>query len=322
MSLIDAIMNKDISRIKKLIAYGLDPNCTFVGDTSFLGGSALNDINVFETLLKNGANPNYVDKDGDCVLYSMARRTANIRFYELMVKYGVDLHEIHGSCGNTLGNLSFILKYGSRGYEVLKFLLANGADPHVRANNGNTILIDLLRRRILVNGMEFVNLLIDQYKVDVNAKNDLGHTALMVAIRAQLEPYIRRLFEAGANPYMEDAKHVTPLMHACNHYKADTLKLLLDLNVNINANNSEGKTVLDYAIAEKRFKLVKFLLDHGAVANNKIDPPNTSYEIVQELFQRGIITSMEGAVETPSETFDDDNELDYTPQYWGDICLF
>ena len=62
------------------------------------------------------------------------------------------------------------------GLEMVRFLVANGADVNIQTNNGETALIQAAR----VGALEMVHFLVAN-GADINAQTNSGETALMEA---------------------------------------------------------------------------------------------------------------------------------------------
>lgn len=125
------------------------------------------------------------------------------------------------------------------------------------------------------------DLLID-CQVNINAKNDDGITALMIAsINSSIHSNndtVRLLIEHGANVNIQANNGATALYHACNHSHNssdfETVKLLLDNGANPNVNNNRGLTplfILSMFATLLTLKVIDLLLDYGADATQIIN---------------------------------------------------
>jgi len=128
-----------------------------------------------EMLLKAGANPNIATKYGDTPL-CIAVAAGDVEAVKLLLAYQADFNV------NRYGDSLFhIWAKGSANLGVADLLLANGCDVNAKGREGTRPLHALLERsRFQADQkvqLEAVQWLLD-HKVEVNAKNDKGQTAL------------------------------------------------------------------------------------------------------------------------------------------------
>jgi uncharacterized protein len=86
----------------------------------------------------------------------------------------------------------------------LSFLLAKGANPNLKDNQGNTPLMDAVRIGFSDGAQQLVD---NGAKVDIT--NDSGETPLILAVQAHDIVTVRILLTGGANPRAQD--HVAGL---------------------------------------------------------------------------------------------------------------
>ena len=145
---------------------------------------------------------------------------------------------------------------------------------------------------------------------DVNGFDDIGTTALFMAVRSQSVELVQLLLEAGANPNqsdLEDGK--TPLMITHGWWRESAVKicsLLLEAGADVNARDGDkGKTVLmhnvgipsksDELFKENCRKIVKALLESGADVNAKDNHGNTALTIARKEGHKDIIQMLKEA---------------------------
>ena len=102
--------------------------------------------------------------------------------------------------------------------EILRLLLAAGADVNAQDSDGKTALMTAAGKH---DGLEKVRLLLAS-GADVNYKNDESNTALMVALR--------------------------------KHAPLETLTALIDGGSDLTARDRKGRSVLDYAKSDPRLQ--------------------------------------------------------------------
>jgi hypothetical protein len=87
--------------------------------------------------------------------------------------------------------------------------------------------------------------------VDINARYDIGRTALMIAAQKRRTAAVDVLLDSGADPNLQDANGETALMLATLEADLTIVKLLIRRGANPAVRTRNGRTALDYA---KRFQ--------------------------------------------------------------------
>lgn len=99
----------------------------------------------------------------------------------------------------------------------------------------------------------------------VNVANDLAITPLYLASVNGNAAIVKKLLEKGANPDAASDTGVTPLMEAARGGTADVVRALLSRGANVNAKEADrGQTALMWAVARQHPAVVKVLLEHRA----------------------------------------------------------
>jgi ankyrin repeat protein len=118
------------------------------------------------------------------------------------------------------------------------------------------------------NDLESVGRLLKE-RVDVNARQGDGSTALAWAAYQDNLPIADLLIRSGANVAAANEDGATPLHLACTNRSAPMVERLLAAGANANAALSNGETVLMSCARAGEARTVKALLAHGAEANLK-----------------------------------------------------
>jgi len=108
-----------------------------------------------------------------------------------------------------------------------------------------------------------------QQRVDVNAAEVDGTTALHWAVRNDDMDLVDRLIRANANVKAANRYGVTPLYLACVNGNATMIEKLLNAGAEANAISSEGETALMTAARTGKVDAVRVLIAHGADVNAK-----------------------------------------------------
>ena len=139
-------------------------------------------------------------------------------------------------------------------------LLRNKVDVNAAQPDGSTALMLAVDRR----EVDIADLLI-RAKANVNAANEYGATALFAACASGNMALIARLLDAKANPNAPLASGETPLMTAVDNGHVDAVRALLDHGADVNLKDVKGgQTALMWAVADNYPDIVTVLLERGA----------------------------------------------------------
>ena len=144
---------------------------------------------------------------------------------------------------------------------ALRALVQRRVDVNAAQPDGTTAL----HWAVVWNSEEAINLLL-RAGADVKARNRYGATALSEAVSSGSAATVGALLKAGADPktFTTDAGE-TVLMTAARAGNADAVRLLLERDADVNARETyKGQTALMWAAAERHPAVVKLLLDRGA----------------------------------------------------------
>ena len=246
-SLIDtAIAEKKYDIIPLLIALGADVNARVKYDrTPLFQAISNNRPDVVKLLIDNGADVNATDSSGNHIL-----------FYAF-----------------SYGHTKTVLKDR---FHSIDILLKNGANPNVKNQRGDTLLIVA----IISERLDVAKLLIDN-GVDVNMKIDSGQTPLFYALEQKKEKFVKLLINNGADANIKNDKNYfkkdpkvalldsekLPLFNRNNTY--ETAKIIIDSGADINVKNKLGKTPLFFYSSLGKKNIVEYLINSGANVNTK-----------------------------------------------------
>ncbi|HZF28595.1 MAG TPA: ankyrin repeat domain-containing protein [Gammaproteobacteria bacterium] len=230
-----------------------------------------------------------------------AARQGDIESAKVLLAHGADVNQ------QTEGGWTPLLtSVQNRYYKLATFLLEHGADPRIQNKGGWSPLYIATDNRNIEGGdyptrkpdmdhFEIVKLLIDR-GADVNARMrsstetrtifthqwlyEEGATPFLRAAQSSDIPLMQLLLEHGADPKLNTDDGTTPLMVASGiawvegvtyewslDANLETVKMLLDLGLDVNVHNSEGRTALMGAGHKGRNEIVQLLVDRGADLN-------------------------------------------------------
>jgi ankyrin repeat protein len=264
----------DADSTRTLLVAGADPNVQIPdwGGTALIIASTMGKTDVVQVLLDKGADPNIRDTNSFTALHAAVRdsdygadqgqKTAALATVKVLLKHGADpnarLHQEKPTV-RALNEVSFegatpvALAAEVNSLDVIKALVAGGANPNIATEKGTTPLIlaaggatdeqrprSAEERALAVQTARFLV----EHGADVNAAGDFGWTAIHVAAYQGLNDVIEYLTSKGGKLNTKDELGQTPLSIALSvvtkeagarrlqiprRYHKDTSELLLKL---------------------------------------------------------------------------------------------
>lgn len=226
-AIMHAAYQGNLEMVQLLVAHGADVNAWSQGDTAIMSAAHNEHKAVYEYLysLVDEETRSYADKHGQKVMAKAAKRKArlsNKRAEKLgdaalygklaqvkqLLEEGIDPNAIT-ECGKS--PLMLAAMYGHK--VVMAALLDAGADPNLGSDEeyseGTTALMYIASSFFATNRVEVIQLLVER-GANVNAKNDKGQTALMVA--GENVDVVKALIEAGTDVDLRDNEGNTAMM--------------------------------------------------------------------------------------------------------------
>ncbi|WP_303076700.1 ankyrin repeat domain-containing protein [Capnocytophaga sp.] len=274
---------------------------------TYLFWAALNNnLPVAEYLLKNGAQTNVRDSHQySPILFAAVRGNTQPAIYDLLLKYGANIHDVNENGANVLLlAIPHMKDLKEANYFIKKGLSLKATDTDgnnalfYAARNGNKIIVNQLMKqkisakvlnkkgqnllfaaaegaRMKSNSLEFFTF-IEKLDVNPNQKDNEGLTPLhTLAARHRDEAVIKYFIAKGNDVNQMDKQGNTTLMNASLRNTPEIVALLAEKTTAINAKNNQGHSALTQAVTGNKADVVRILLQKGADINVKDNQGNT-----------------------------------------------
>jgi len=170
----------------------------------------------------------------------------------------------HGADVNSRASMGLTPLHLARNTEIAEVLIQNGADVNAKSRYGATPIFTAANEEVLRTLIE--------NGADVNAQDNHGITVLHILAESlywtlpESESILKLLVGHGADININHNQLGTPFHLALNGYSGKensikTIEILLKYDADINARNSDGKTLLDLA---RDPELKELLVKYGA----------------------------------------------------------
>ncbi|XP_057323819.1 putative ankyrin repeat protein RF_0381 isoform X2 [Microplitis mediator] len=233
-----------------------------------------------------------VDKNINKTCLTTAVLKGNEEIEQLLIKHGF---EVEPQCVN---NSKFFHAIVKRGYtKFVTDLLTMGAD--VNALRQETTKYTLLHTACINRKLEMARLLI-QHDINLNVKDHKEKTAIFYAVKNGDFNIVKLLITNGA--CVEDDPDLLNI--AALNQCSDTVQILLEHGVDINACDSFGKTALHSAFVKQSSQLnndviykiepslIRVLLNKGADVNMPMNDGRTALHLAVQTDNKEIVNTL------------------------------
>jgi ankyrin repeat protein len=181
--------------------------------------------NLSYTLIKRDKQLDSLDDKQRSLLWHSADQGLAKTSAQLIAsrKFDVNRKDING-----YSTLAQAVKHGH--FKIVRLLIEHGADLATRTDQGNTLIMlavlsenpdiveFLLTRRIEISAQDD----------DINAQDNVGGTALMLAAATAQDRVVEMLLHAGADPQLRNKEDLNAFQIATNSGHVDTAKFIHD----------------------------------------------------------------------------------------------
>lgn len=261
---IDSLVNANPSSVNDKNNDGHTPLMLLVNNTLANKETLLAVLGFF---IKKGANIEEKDKNQQTA-FMIASNAGNIDVLKVLIKEAkvvdINLKDLNNETALMLAS-----KHNSdEHYQVIKFLIENGADVNVQDNEDNTPLLNAIQ----TNNLKIVKLLLEN-GAKVNVRNRDGVYPVIKSSQIGDYEITQELIKAGANLNVKDFNYNTPLMTAVENSNNKLIDLLVNKNV-INVVDVKKESPLIKAVKAGNIEAIKTLMKYKNLDLNVRDANN------------------------------------------------
>ena len=216
-----ALDRRDVAGAVALLDAGADPNLRLgYGKTALMAAAKAGAAELARRLIERGADVNARNDNGGTALM-FAAIPGHAETMALLIDRGADV--------NALGHFDWtaLMVAASKGHgEGVRLLLERGANPNVQDTYGWTPLM----RAVYGNKRVAVAVLLGSDRVDLEARDERGATALHVAVERGNVTLVAELLARGADPgSIDDAGRGLPYKASVKGH--DDIAAMLDAHI-------------------------------------------------------------------------------------------
>ncbi|MDQ2732542.1 MAG: ankyrin repeat domain-containing protein, partial [Armatimonadota bacterium] len=177
--------------VQLLLDHHAEVNATDqAGGTALLYHTGRGNVDAVKLLLDRGADVNATANHGVTpLLNSIDSNTQNNAMVQMLLNKGAK-----PNAGDIAGRTPLTVAVKMHNLDAVQMLIAKGADPTPRDDQGNTLLMQNLADEKAYDALSYLT----QHGLDINATNEIGLTALMIAVVDANTGAVRFLLDNGA----------------------------------------------------------------------------------------------------------------------------
>ena len=240
--IIETMLSKDLD---------IDSRAQTLGITPAMVSIRFGKLEALKYLLEKGADGSLKTLEGQFSHLSFAVTAGSVEAIELLLSHGCSIDDRDDQGETPLMQAAVAGKT-----EVLKYLLAQGADPLLH----NNLEFGLLHLAALSNNFLTIEAVLSE-NVDINAScTDLGLTPLLACLVSGKLKAANYLLERGADEHLKSERGWTVLTAAAMSGDVAAIEMLLKRGHNPNSRDGCDKTPLMWAAEEGNKAAVEYLL--------------------------------------------------------------
>ncbi len=260
LDLLNAIKNSIYNKVEQAILNGADINGQDDdGNTAFMLAVQVNEHRIIKLLIKNRANLNTPNNNGNPPLI-WAIRNGRITASKMIINSEIADLDIQDKDGVT----PLFMAVAESNHEVIKMLTNKKANPNIPDNDGDYPLTWAIKNRRSASA----KIIIDSDLADLNVQDKDGVTPLFMAVSKSNHEVIKMLTNKKANPNIPDNDGDYPLTWAITTGRMASAKIIIESDLaDLNVQDKDGVTPLFRAVAKGAHDVTKMLTNKKANPN-------------------------------------------------------
>ncbi|CAB0043469.1 unnamed protein product [Trichogramma brassicae] len=219
--------------VEKFLEFGQDPNIIWqeTGDSPLHLALKSDRKEMFEMLLKKGADPTLSNAEGSTPLHLISFLDVDVDYAKIIFEINNDIRARLVSARDKVGWTPLYVAMKNRCIDLMEWLLTKGADPNAVNDNGETPLHIISRYAKTDDLARMFFWSCDEKKktLQLDAKDKRGWTPLHLAMRSGYLDLIELLLTKGADPNAVNVDGKTPLHVICDQDDDKKAKLFFEI---------------------------------------------------------------------------------------------
>lgn len=215
---------------------------------------------IVKEVVNNVQDVNINDENKETVLFSSVLKE-DIKIAHLLVLNGVDVNHLNKDNQNVLFNA---VLHGDKNLDFIKLLMKKGININQVDSDGRNILDEIIH--IL--------------ELQRTSKSKLEDKYSLIEEENSYEQIVSTLIKNGLDLNKQDRNGNTILVNEINKKDFENIEFLLKCGMDLNIKDKVGKTLLYKEVLKgnSNYKMIKYLIDHGANIENRDDKGNSVYD--------------------------------------------
>lgn len=262
----ETVREGNIERVRALLSAGAKVNekeQSYMGNTPVYLATCTGNKEVLKLLIDSGADVNTRNNLGQTALDNALLQEYDLEVIKILTNAGAHVQPDFGRSA-----MHYLTQKNNP--KLIEFLLSQGVDVNAPDDRNRTPLHTAAIYNKAESHRASVEMLLKN-GAEVDTRCQSGETALYFLVKKADVGMVRLLIDGGADVNAQDDHQETLLFEAVRTENTSLVQLIIDHCSDVNSANFRGSTPLHWAYKYGGKKVIKCLLDNGAVLT-EIDP--------------------------------------------------